>query len=428
MNRLRTTLLVSGGLIAGYFAVSAYTNARKNLEIPADLRSTNVEIPEEANHLSHLLGQLGKTTPEQTGKLREAVDQLKSGKGVEDKPLLDELLRVHKLTDSMLKPPLAFIQDGQPVAVGLFRVFQGADILARQAMFENDRQRADRILSDMIRWSRTLRHAQPNMIQWIISRYGWKMAFGTLLEHLPAHAGKFDEIEQLMRENRVQSAELAECQKMELRWWKAQGGLKAMLDEPDAHFFTIFLKPPFNELSIADLRALPYDAEADFQRFIHDTLETIDCLNKNVPVKDWPGFRVAAGDRTLDDYRKRSNGLGDLFYEQETRETTVGFWKSALGDDRLLEACLLWLKTERNGGAITVDLFKDFLDPVDGMPLSFDIPQRTISSRGMNGKIDARESVLGPLPAAGFTISGDDTVIVVPRWRPATTDHGSDSK
>ena len=250
------------------------------------------------------------------------------------------------------------------------------------------------------------------------------MAFDTLLQDLPGNpkeSERLDEIERMFRENQIEKVELIECLKSEARWWMFHGGLRKMLNEPDADMMTVFLKAPFNELSSADLRKLHYDVNADFRRETAEMLGMIDCLKRNVPIKEWPGFDVSVPGRTLDDYRRRSNGLGDLFYEQHDPAIQSGFWTSALSQNRLLEACLMWLKTERDGAVVSEELFKEILDPVDGKPMSIDIKFRTIRSRGRNMKIDPPEAGTLPIPAGGFWVSGDDVVIVVPRLNEASS-------
>jgi hypothetical protein len=254
MTRLQTASSVALVLCLASVGILSDPKSPVTFEIPAALKSEAAEIPADRNNLTRLLAAFDSVGPEQTKTLREALERLESGKGVEDEPLLGELLRIHRQTDDMLKPPLAFTQSGPPVSFKLFRVFQGADLLARQAIFENDYPKADRIIGDLLRWSRLLRNGQANQLQWVISRSGWKMAFDTLLQDLPRNPDKskrLEEIERLFRENQIETTELIECLRMEARWWKAHGGLQKMLEEPDANMMTVFLKPPFNDISCA---------------------------------------------------------------------------------------------------------------------------------------------------------------------------------
>jgi hypothetical protein len=62
---------------------------------------------------------------------------------------------------------------------------------------------------------------------------------------------------------------------------------------------------------------------------------------------------------------------------------------------------------------------------VDGKPLAIDSKLRTIRSRGLNQKADLPDPEGGPMPAAGFFFSGDDFMIVVPRWRSEGSGRGA---
>ena len=57
---------------------------------------------------------------------------------------------------------------------------------------------------------------------------------------------------------------------------------------------------------------------------------------------------------------------------------------------------------------------------MDGKPLTIDIKHRTLRTRGPNQKVDPPDEGADPPPAAGFFMSGDDSIMVVPRWRSAT--------
>jgi hypothetical protein len=48
-----------------------------------------------------------------------------------------------------------------------------------------------------------------------------------------------------------------------------------------------------------------------------------------------------------------------------------------------------------------------------------DTKLRTIRTRGPNQKVDPPDAGGEPPPTAGFFMSGDDSIIAVPRWRSA---------
>lgn len=405
----------------GFSCIALSEEAEKTFELPDALKSTEPEVPADQNHLTRFFATFPRSVPEFTTSLTKADERLKAGEDAGDPELLGKLRERHARVKELLKPPLAFTPETDAArTMALFGVFKEAGVLARQAMFEKDYAEADRVLGDMLEWSRMLRNARPNLMQAVIARYGWQHAFDTLLvdwANHPDQAKRLNEIEQLHMRNRIDHRELIEMLKSEALWCVRSGGLRKTLeDEKYADGMTFLLKPPFNDLSAKDLLKLPYDAEAEFRRDMDETLGTLECLKNGTPMDRWPGFEIPVTGHSLEDYAKRPNGLVDLYREQMDHSIRKGVWSAALTRSPLLDACLRWLKLERDGKIVERSCFTDLLDPVDGKPMDVDVENRTIRCRGVNRKADPREPELGPLPAAGLAISGDDPVMVVPKW------------
>lgn len=390
--------------------------------IPEALRFTSPEIPAAENNLPRFLEAIGPSSREEMDAIREVRQQAGEGKKIQDEELLEKLRAEHRQANDSLKLPLAFVPDMEFSAITpLFFLFQGSEVLARQALLERDDLQADQLLGDMLRWSRLLRNGRPNFVQISVARFGWQSAFNTLLldwvRH-PDQAKRLDEIEKIAAGNRLERAEFVESLKAEFHWDVGLGGVRKMLaDERFAGVAAMILKPPFNELSVSQLLELPYDVHADLQRETDGVLTRLACLNRGDPIVRWPRFKLPANASTFEDYAKRPNGLGDLFYEQADPSIQNQAWSSALSRIPLLDACLHWLKLEREGQPIDESRFTDFLDPVDGKPLMINIKHRTIRTCGPNQKVDPPDEGGDPQPAAGFFMSGDDSIMVVPRWR-----------
>ena len=390
--------------------------------IPPDFLATAPEVPADQNHLSHFLNALGAGSSKLMQQVREARDQLATGKLITDELLLQGFRERHQQAVDHLKPPLAFTRELPPSgALPLYFLFQGTAVLARQAMLENDYLLADRMIADMLQWSHLLRNAQPNEAQYLLARSGWQTAFDTLLmdwRNHPEPVRRLHQIDAWFQNNRIDTAELIETQKSEARWWIAVGGFRNMLqDDTYAGVSALVLKPPFNDLSNEKLLELPYDAETDFKRYTAETRKTLDCIRTGQPLCQWPDFEVPANQRTFADYQELPNGLGDLFHEQRNPDINNSFWANALSRDPLMEACLLWLKLEQNGQPVVQSAFDRFLDPVDGKPLVIDVQGRNIRTRGADQKIDLPVEAGTPLPSAGFAMLGDDSVMLVPKAR-----------
>lgn len=404
------------------FGLTGHLAAGGEFIIPEALRFTGPEIAAAENNLPRFLDAIGTSVREEVKAVGEARQQLGAGKKIQDEELLEKLRTRHQRANESLKPPLEFIQglhasDTTPVIY----LFQGTGVLAEQAMLEGNRPQADQLLEDMLRWSHLLRNSRPNFVQILIARFGWQTAYNMLLRdwvNHPDQAKRFDEIEKFAANNRLERSELIESLKAEFHWRVGLGGLHKMLaDERYAGVAAIALNPPFNELSAEQLLKLPYDTQADFRREADEVAARLECLKRGEPIARWPGFELPANASTFEDYAKRPSGLGDLFHEQANLSMQNQAWSSALSRGLLLDACLLWLKLEREGLTVDESHFTDFLDPVDGKPMTIDIKHRAIRTRGPNLKVDPPDAGGDPQPAAGFFMSGDDSIMVVPRWR-----------
>jgi len=392
-------------------------------EIPAALRSSLPEVQPDRNGLTRYLSENAPLSPVQLKLCRESLEALRDNKAIDRVDLLGLLARIHQQAKKSLVPPLAFTGNEQPgtVSIVLLKLFQATEILARQALAKGNRPVADSYLADLQQWSLMLRNAQPNMIQWVASHYAWRISINCLLEDWQNHPDqnrRLAEIEALVQKQRTTTEELIEAAKGDARWEIQNGGIKGILSElPPSSGMTIFLKEPFDQLSTDEVLALPYDAAAQTKRLLSDTLELERCLEKRTALIEWPAFKDPPNGHKLDHYRTIPNGLGDLFSEQANRSNSMQVWASALSRNPLAEACLAWLKYERNGTEITPELFHEFRDPVDGKPLEIDRESRTIRCRGLNMKADQPDPISPPPPKAGYFSIGDDLLLVVPRWK-----------
>ena len=394
-------------------------------EIPAALRPDSPEVPPERNGLSRFLSGFTPLAPAQSMLYRESLKALRDGKPLDQPELLESLVRIHQQAKKLLVPPLAFTGNEQSgtFSAALIRLFQGTEILARQALANGNRPAADAYLGDLEQWSLMLRNAQPNLIQWVVSQYGWRTSLNCLLEDWQGHPDqtrRLAEIEALVQRHRTTTGELVEAAKGDARWEIKHGGIKGILSElPPSGRMTLFLREPFAQLSAAEVLALPYDAEADAERLLRDTIDLLRCLEKQTALTEWPVLRETHNGRELDHYRTIPNGLGELFSEQADRASGMQFWASALSRNPLAEAGLAWLKHERDGTEITPDQFRDFRDPVDGKPLEIDREARIIRCRGRNMKAGPPDPRSPAPPKAGYFSIGDDQALIVPRWKPA---------
>lgn len=417
-------LHISGVLALGLVRSLAEGEVKDELVIPDALKFTGSQIAKDENNLPRFfdaLGKLGASKNEDLKAVREARQQLIEGKEIQNVELLENLRARHIRTNKTLTPPLAFPPDMELSALVVYHLFQGSEVLVRQAMLEKDYTKADGLIEDMFRWNHLLRNSRPPLIQMLTAIYGWQHTFNLLLRdwvNSPEQGSRFDQIQKFAANNRLERSELIDSFKAEFHWYVNLGGLRKMLaDERYAGMSALLLKPPFNKLSVSQLLKLPYDFQVDLRRESEEALSILECLKNGDPLSRWPRFKLPANVNSLKDYEKRPNGLGDLFKEQVDSTIAIQGWATILNSGPLLDACLKWLKLEQDGQPITETSFTEFLDPVDGKPLHIDVKNRTIQSRGLNLKIDPPDADGPPPLTAGFFMRGDDSIIVIPRWR-----------
>lgn len=404
------------------FSVANVTAEEKPpaIAIPAEFADTSPPVADAENGILLFLKEFKVPVGEQMERYGDSLDLLKAGRPIADPRFLDEFRRTYELGKKLLKPPLRFpdYDPLQPHIAPFLRLFEATEILARHALLEGDRRSSDRYLADAISWSKLLRKAQPTLLDAHISEYGWRETIGLLLEDWQGHDDQRKRLDQLLpifRDNRIEIEELVGIAKAEARWWAAQGGLREYLKQPGyGSIAQLMLNERFEGLTHEVLLSLPFDLQADSRRDFNEVAGQIHGLRQGIPALRWPGVSKPVVNRTLEDYRKLPNGLGDLFNEQQDNFPGGPMWINGLCRQRLLDACLLWLKRERNGLNVTADSFKELTDPISGEPLDIDLERRVIRCRGWDRKA-------APLNAEklkpGFHDEEDDFVLVVPRWK-----------
>lgn len=397
-------------------------------EIPRALKSAVPDVPAAENNFPRFAAILAADSLERRKQVREARDQIRRGQSITDQDLLKHLRERHEQASALLKPPLRFAPESDArQGILLAEFFWGTEVLARQALAEQP-QETDRIIEDLLRWTRDLRHAQPRLIEMLMLATGWKSAFDVLLlqwQRDPLQLVSLAGIEAIAAANRSDRDALFETLKAEFRWQIQSGDVRDLLRNDDnAAMMSFFLHPPFDRATPAELLKLSYDPQIEFLRASIQTRGMIEALQNDLPVNQWPGFNPPA--RTgvkISDYADRPNGLGDLFYEYGNSQMMMGGLSVELGRGQLLQAALHWLRVEQQGRIVSPVDFAAFKDPVDGSPLKIEINDRVIRTKGANRKYDIPDPRADPKPEAGFYPDGsDDGVIVVPRWRIAETD------
>jgi hypothetical protein len=256
------------------------------------------------------------------------------------------------------------------------------------------------------------------MLECLVAYYGWRSTVGLLLEDWQVHDDQRKRLNAILRvieANRIEVEELVAITKVEARWWVRQGGTRALTEAfPGDKSSDMLLNDRFKHLTGSDLLSLPYDPEDEANRYFKLISGQIRRLRQGTPAVTWPGNSRPVVDRTIEDYRKLPNGLGDLLFEQGKNSPIDQPWIQGLCRQRLLDACLIWLKRERDGLDVTADYFKELTDPISGEPLDIDFENRVIRCRGWDGKAaPLKPEKLTP----GFHHEEDDYILVAPRWK-----------
>jgi len=384
--------------------------------LPAEFELPSPPVADAENGILLFLKEFELPLGEAMHRYGDSLELLKSGSPIADPRFFDEFRRTSDLGKKLLKPPLMFPADNasQSHIVPLSRLFQATEILARQSLREGDREAADRFLTDALLWSKLLRSAEPSMLDGLVAHYGWRSSVGVLLEDWQVHDDQRKHLDALLpvfQANRIEVEELVAIAKVEARWWAKQGGTRVFVQTLDSNRL---LNDRFKHLTRSDLLSLPYDPDAEAKRYFNEISGQIRGLRQGTPAVTWPGNLRPVVDRTIEDYRKLPNGLGDLLFEQGKNSPIDPPWIQGLCRQRLLDACLIWLKRERNGLDVTAASFKELTDPISGRPLDIDLEQRVIRCRGWDGKAAPLKSEeLKP----GFHDEEDGYLFVVPRWK-----------
>ena len=388
--------------------------------LPADFELPSPPVADAENGILLFLKQFGVPPyGAQTMRYSDSLKALKAGKPLPDPQFLDEFRRTYDLGKQHLKPPLLFPGYVFPYSrtAPLRRLFWATEILALHAILEGDRKSADRYLTDALSWSKLLRNAHPTDYEAQIWHYGWQSTIDLLLEDWQGHQNqqeRFDELLLIFEDNRIEIEQLVAIYKADVRWWANQGGCRGFLHQIEKNPTLGWdLNDRFKDVTLADLLSLPYDPETDLTRTFDQASDHIRALRQGIPAVKWPGLTRPVVNRTIEDYRKLPNGLGDLMFEQQ-RNSKIEPPCDHLCRQRLLDACLIWLKRERDGLDVTVGSFKELRDPISGEPLDIDFERRVIRSRGWDGK--AAPLNLEKLKP-GFHDEQDDVLLVVPRWK-----------
>ena len=390
--------------------------------IPDELKPAVTVPAGSETKLLRLKEALDDLSPKLTVTLREARLALLAGKPVTDIELLEKLRAWHEAANRILQPPLAFPEWSahDSPTMTLYNLHTGCEILALQACMEGDRQTADKIVGDLLRWSHDLSEVGSNHLDYLLTQMARKRAFGVLFLDLKRHpkpVARISQIAKFASDYPANTAARIESLKGEARWALAYLQKEETEEEYELalKFAAASLKPPFDKLTADDLRDLPSDDAAESKRIVERTLHDIACLKAGTPMMKWPSLNPKPTGHTLADYAKRPNGLGDLLAEFSTSSTYTSM-ASLISHDTLITACIRWLELERDGKPVTPEAFADLSDPADGKPLELDIQARVIRCRGIDGKHDTPEPGPISLADAVLLLIGNDPCIAVPRW------------
>jgi hypothetical protein len=405
------------------FSVANVTAEEKPaiIVLPAEFEFTSPPVADAENGILLFVKAFKVPTGEEMERYGDSLELLKSGRPLEDPRFLEEFRQTYELGKKWLKSPLFFPEcnnESLPNIAPFSRLFQATEILARQGLREGDREASDQFLTDALRWSKLLRSAEPSMLECLVAYYGWRSTVGLLLEDWQVHDDQRKRLNAILRvieANRIEVEELVAITKVEARWWVRQGGTRALTEAfPGDKSSDMLLNDRFKHLTGSDLLSLPYDPEDEANRYFKLISGQIRRLRQGTPAVTWPGNSRPVVDRTIEDYRKLPNGLGDLLFEQGKNSPIDQPWIQGLCRQRLLDACLIWLKRERDGLDVTADYFKELTDPISGEPLDIDFENRVIRCRGWDGKAaPLKPEKLTP----GFHHEEDDYILVAPRWK-----------
>lgn len=381
------------------------------LTLPAELLPTEPTLAAEQNGLVALLDRL--KAPDQATKksLQEALTRIRSGESVKDSALIQILQERHEIAAASLKAPVQCPRTNEFSYLTdiLLPLYQGIEVLSWHSFSKGDQARATRYLEEGLEWSDLIRNGNPTLLEASFASTGWHMIFHCTLsqwELCDNQKASLGTIERLFREHRMSSTEYVAVFKRESQYWIDCGGTKAMLqNHPPDTTLESMLRKPFSSLTAAQVLELPYDPGIEARNLGRIRSRILKHLRAGDPLDEWPKPEPPEHEVTIEDYRRRPNGLGDLLDEQ-TNGISEHVITANLLKDPAIATCIAWLKAEGEGREFRPGDPGIARDPVDGKPLRIDTGARLIKSIASDRNSDASPETLH------FSL-----MIEVPEWR-----------
>lgn len=412
-------LLRLGSILLLITCGNAVGEDKPAIALSPELAINAPEVPDEKNAIILFEQRLEKLDVTTSKSLSEAVKQLRGGTPVNDPALFKKVEERHLVAREVLKAPARTPRRTTYTTLPLYlQILNGADALAYKSSLEGNRAATLEYRRDMLEWSRLIRGSHPEFIVYVMGLVGWRNAFNGMLhdwERHPDQKAGLAEIEALLREFPCPWSELVPVFQREAQFWCDSGGTKGFLEKlPRNQSTALFLREPFDKLTVGDLLDLPYDEASETRRLESQILATIAEVRKESPLIGWPGFgsEKPAG-KDLETYRKRPNGLGDLMNDYPT-ESNKRMLSLIVFHQPAMETCLAWLKAEGEGKEFTGDSPGVKPDPMTGKLLKIEPENRRIRSVGPNMEFEKME---GDERTPGIFMAEDDRVLKVPRWR-----------
>lgn len=362
---------------------------RLQLEMPA--------LDSEKNGITLLLSRIKELEPERKKEILRALEQISSGESPQDREFLKFLKERHRIAVATLKAPARCPSGKEPAQLChvLLGLFQGLEILYFDSFLRGNEKEAFRYLEQGLVWSDLIRKGDPTLLEATFGHVGWQMMFNCAFQGWAISRDQkagLQEIKRLFNAHRIQRSEYAAIVKREAQYWSDGGGTRGILLDLDPEETMKFaLQGPFADLTVAEALQLPYDEKEEIRGYEEHALNSLKHLQNNSPLELWPDFTRVPVQRTLEDYRKAPNGLGDLFRDQlnnVSSEVIAGnFFK-----DPAVETCIAWLTAEGEGLRFLPSSPGIGLDPIDGKLLRIDPGKRSIKRHRDPSKNGRRRS------------------------------------
>ena len=184
---MRRHLLYITAILSALGSQPSPGEERPAITLSPELKLQAPVVPAERNGIMVLKNRLSDQDFETDIAINRELENLRSGKAVEDRALIKQLQRRHGIARQALKAPVQCREEANSIGFLIISLFEAAELLSRDCSRRGDHKAATVYLKDMLEWSALIRNANPNSAEASIARSGWGLVFDCAFQEWESH-------------------------------------------------------------------------------------------------------------------------------------------------------------------------------------------------------------------------------------------------